>query len=152
VKIQGSYLLPGSREQVWELLTDPARLAKLLPGCERLEVDGPDHYKVVVKFAIAAISGKQVGAVALWDKQPPASLGMRVEGKGAQGFMKGEGRLEFVAKSDHTDVHYSGEAQVGGLMASVGQRMIEAAAKKIIKQFFESAAKQLRAHEARTST
>ena len=143
MKVQGSYVLPGSREQVWELLTDPARLAKLLPGCERLELDGPDRYKVAVKFVIAAITGKYGGSVELFDKHPPALLGMRVEGKGAPGFMKGEGRLELVAKSGQTEVRYTGEAQVGGVIASVGQRMIEAAAKKIIKQFFESAAREL---------
>jgi carbon monoxide dehydrogenase subunit G len=149
VKLQGSYVLPGSREQVWELFTDPARLAKLLPGCERLEPDGPDRYKVAVKFGVAAITGKYAGSVELSDKHPPASLGMRVEGKGAPGFMKGEGKLELVEKRGQTEVRYTGEAQVGGVIASVGQRMIEAAARKIIQQFFESAAGQLKAQEAK---
>lgn len=150
MKIQGSYVLQGSREQVWELLTDPARLAKLLPGCERLEADGPDRYKVAVKFAIAAITGKYAGSVELSDKQPRASLRMRVEGKGAPGFMKGEGQLELVAKDGNTEVRYSGEAQVGGVIASVGQRMVEAAAKKIIHQFFDSATKALKAQDAKS--
>ena len=150
MKVQGSYVLPGSREQVWELLTDPARLAKLLPGCENLEPDGPDRYKVAVKFGIAAITGKYAGSVELLDKHPFASLGMRVEGKGAPGFMKGEGRLELIEKSGQTEVRYSGEAQVGGVIASVGQRMIEAAAKKIIQQFFEAAARESKAQGAKS--
>ena len=150
MKVQGSNLLSGPREQVWELFTDPVRLAKLLPGCERLEADGPDRYKVVVKFVIAAITGKYGGAVELLDKNPPASLGIRVDGKGAPGFMRGEGRLELAAKDNGTEVRYSGEAQVGGVIASVGQRMIEAAAKKIIQQFFESAAKELKTSGAKS--
>lgn len=144
MKVHGSYLLPGSREQVWELLTDPARLVKLLPGAEELVPDGPDRYKVSVKFGIAAITGKYAGSVALTEKKQPASLRMRVAGKGIPGFMNGEGKLELHAKGNQTEVLYDGEAQVGGVIASVGQRMIESAAKRIIQQFFESAAAQLK--------
>jgi len=143
VKLKGSHVLPGTRPQVWSLLNHPARLAKLLPGCEKLEPTGPDQYKVAIKFALAAFSGAYSGAVALSDKKEPESMRMRVEGKGAPGFMKGEGRLTLREKDGHTEVSYEGEAQVGGVIAAVGQRMIEAAAKKIIAQFFESAAKEL---------
>jgi hypothetical protein len=141
VKVRGQATLPGTPQQVWDLLTDPVRLAKCLPGCERLEPAGPDRYSVAVKFAIAAISGKYTGAVALSEKQPPRSLRIVVEGKGAPGFMKGEGVLELAAKGGGTEVRYDGEALVGGMVAAVGQRMIEAAARKIIQQFFSDAAK-----------
>jgi uncharacterized protein len=144
VKFEGSALLPGTREQVWKLLTDPALLAKLLPGCESLLPDGPDRYKVTVKFGIAAISGKYSGAVELLDQQPPASLRMKLEGKGAPGFMRGEGRVELTDKDGQTDVRYTGEAMVGGLIASVGQRMIEVTARKIVQQFFADASAQLK--------
>jgi carbon monoxide dehydrogenase subunit G len=145
VKLEGTTLLPGTPEQVWELLNDPTRLAKCLPGAETLEPDGPDRYKVHVKFGIAAISGKYAGTVELKDKKPPLSLRMRVEGKGSPGFMSGEGRLELSAKGGQTEVRYAGDAQVGGVIASVGQRMIEAAARRIVQQFFESCAAQLKA-------
>ena len=145
MRIQGTYLLPGTREQVWELLTDPVRLAKCLPGCEKLEPTGPDRYKVAVKFAIAAISGKYDGAVELSEMRQPESLRMRLEGKGAPGFMKGEGRLELAEKDGQTELRYEGEAHVGGTIAAVGQRMIEAAARQIVRQFFENAAGQLKA-------
>ena len=143
MKIEGSCTLAAKREEVWNLLNDPVRLARCLPGAERLEPDGPDRYKVAVKFGVAAISGKYAGAVELAEKKPPSSLKMRVEGKGLPGFMKGEGRIELKEKGSATEVHYSGEAQVGGVIASVGQRMIEAAAKKIVQQFFESAQREL---------
>jgi carbon monoxide dehydrogenase subunit G len=145
VRIQGSRLLPGSREQVWDFLTDPARLAKCLPGCEALEPAGPDRYKVSVKFGVAAITGKYAGSVELAEKKQPESLRMRVEGKGIPGFMKGEGKLELRVKGAQTELRYDGEAQVGGVIASVGQRMIESVAKKIIHEFFECAAAQLQA-------
>jgi carbon monoxide dehydrogenase subunit G len=145
VKVHGQYLLPGSPEQVWDLLNDPERLAKCLPGCERLEPDGPDRYKVSMKFALAAISGMYAGALEITEKKPPLSLRLKVEGKGVPGFMKGEGQLELVEKHGQTEVRYAGEAHVGGMVAAVGQRMIDLAARKIIQQFFESAAGQLKA-------
>lgn len=144
MKLSGSARLTGPRQQVWDLLNDPARLAKCLPGCEKLEPIGPDKYKVAIKFALAAFSGSYGGSVELSEKQPPESMRMRVEGKGTPGFMKGEGRLTLAESAEGTVVSYEGEAQVGGLIAAVGQRMIEAAAKKIVQQFFESAEKQLR--------
>jgi uncharacterized protein len=143
VKVSGSYLLPGAPEQVWALLNDPERLAKCLPGCERLEPDGPDRYKAVVKFALAAISGQYSGSVELADKKPPHSLRLRLEGKGVPGFVKGEGQLELSEKGGQTEMRYSGEAQIGGMIAAVGQRMLDAAARKIVQQFFECAAAQL---------
>lgn len=143
MRVQGTHVLPGTRQQVWELLNDPDRLAKLLPGCQGLEPAGPNRYKVAIKFAMAAFSGAYSGSVELSEQVPPKSMRMRVEGKGAPGFMKGEGRLELAEKGKQTEVRYDGEAQVGGLIAAVGQRMIEAAAKKILQQFFESAARQL---------
>ncbi len=143
MKIEGTYKLTANRQAVWDLLNDPVRLAKVLPGAEKLEPDGPDRYKVNVKFGVAAISGKYAGSVELAEKKPPSSLKMRVDGKGLPGFMKGEGVIELSENGASTEVRYTGEAQVGGVIASVGQRMIEAAAKKIIQQFFESAQKEL---------
>ncbi|MHB8412500.1 MAG: CoxG family protein [Candidatus Acidiferrales bacterium] len=145
MKVQGTASLPAKREQVWDLLNDPNRLAKCLPGAERLEPDGPDRYKVAMKFGIAAFSGKFQGSVELAEKKPPESLKMRVEGRGVPGFMKGEGTISLREKSGVTEVKYEGEAQVGGVIASVGQRMIEAASKKIMQQFFDAAAAELKA-------
>jgi carbon monoxide dehydrogenase subunit G len=143
VKLGGNQLLPGTPEQVWALLNDPVRLAKLLPGCERLDADGPDRWKAAVKFGIAAISGKYAVSIQFTEKKPPKSLRMHIEGKGVPGFLKGEGLLELAAKRGETELRYSGDAQVGGMVAAVGQRMIEMAARKMVKQFFDNAAKEL---------
>ncbi len=150
MKIAGTYLLPSPPEQVWALLNDPERLAKCLPGCERLEPDGPDRYKVAIKFALAAVSGKYAGTVELADKKPPRSLRLRLDGKGVPGFVKGEGQLELDEKHGQTEVRYTGEAQVGGMIAAIGQRMIEGAARKMIQQFFDSVAAQLQTPARKT--
>lgn len=143
MKIQGSHRLPASPTQVWDLLNDPERLAKCLPGCEKLEPVGPDKYRVVVKFAIAAIGGSFAGTVELADKVPPRSLSIRSESKGAPGFVRGQGLIELSPAGGQTELSYRAEAQVGGVIAAVGQRMLEAAARKVIQQFFEAATSQL---------
>lgn len=143
MKLAGTLTLPATPEEVWSLLTDASRLAPLLPGCERLEPDGPDRYKAAVKFGIAAISGKYAGILEFAEKKPPHSLVLKMDGKGLPGFVKGEGRIELAPKGSDTELTYSGEAQVGGVIASVGQRMLDAAARKIVQQFFESAKTEL---------
>lgn len=153
MNFHGSALVPAAREQVYKSLTDPAFLAKCLPGAQALTPDGPGRYKVSLKMGIAAFSGKFEGAVQLSDEHPPESFRMSVEGRGAPGFLKGQGTLTFRdskpgAHHAHkapaeTEVRYDGEAQVGGVIASVGSRMIEVAAKKIIKQFFDAVSSQL---------
>jgi carbon monoxide dehydrogenase subunit G len=144
VKLAGQYLLPAPPSEVWDLLTDPVRLAKLLPGCERLEPDGPDRYKAAIKFGLAAISGKYAGSVEFAEKKPPHSMRMKIAGKGMPGFVDGTGNIEMSEKDGQTELRYTGEAQVGGMIASVGPRMIEGAAKKIVDQFFGAAAEELK--------
>ena len=143
MKLAGTHSFPASRQQVWEFLNDPERLARVLPGCEALEPVGPDRYKAKIKFVLASFSGAYTGGVELSEKKPPESMRMRVEGKGGPGFMKGEGVLSLAESNGGTLLSYEGEAHVGGLIAAVGGRMIEAAAKKIIQQFFESVDREL---------
>lgn len=144
MKLAGTAILPATPAEVWSLFTDPARLSRLLPGCERLEPDGLDRYKAAVKFGIAAITGKYAGTLEFAEKKPPRSLVLKMDGKGLPGFVKGEGRIELAPKGGtETELTYTGEAQVGGLIASVGQRMLDAAARKIVQQFFDSAKAEL---------
>jgi len=144
MKLSGQYTLPAPPARVWALLTDPDRLAKLLPGCERLDPDGPDRFRAAVKFGIAAISGKYAGTVEFSEKKPAKSMRMKISGKGLPGFVDGSGHIELAEKNDQTELRYTGDAQVGGMIASVGQRMIEGAAKKIVDQFFAAAAEELK--------
>lgn len=143
MKIDGNAVMRAAPADVWALLTDPARLAHLLPGCERLEPDGPDRFKAAVRFAIAAISGNYAGTLEFADKKPPRSLVLKLDGKGLPGFVRGQGKIELSPRGVETEVRYSGEAQVGGMIAAVGQRLLEGVARKIVQQFFDSAAAEL---------
>lgn len=143
MKLSGAVTLPGAPAQVWALLTDAQRLARLLPGCERLEPDGPGRYQATVKFGLAAISGKYSGSLEFSEMKPPRSLVLKLDGRGLPGFVQGQARIELAPKGSETEVRYSGDAQIGGMIASVGQRLLEAAARKIVQQFFDSAAAEL---------
>jgi uncharacterized protein len=145
MKVSGTYILNAPRERVWELLNDPAFLKACLPGCESMEAIGPDQYQVVLTVGIAAVKGKYIGSVTLLEKEPLWRLTMRVEGKGSGGFMQGTGQLELADDPQGTKVTYQGDVQVGGPIASVGQRLLEGAAKMIVGQFFAAVNAQLAA-------
>jgi len=96
LKIEGSYLFKAAKEKVWNCLTDPQVIAKCIPGCESMEATGEDSYDAVLKIGIGAIKGTFKGRVRMQDKQPPSQYKLGIEGKGAPGFLSGQGviRLE----------------------------------------------------------
>jgi uncharacterized protein len=143
MKLEGQFRVPASLEIVYSKLLDPAVLAAALPGCERCEPDGEGRFRARMRIGIAAVKGTYDGEVEILDQHPPERLRMKIEGKGPGSFIKGEGTLTFAADSGQTLVNYSGDAQIGGVLASVGQRMMQAATKQIVGQFFQAFAKQI---------
>ncbi|MGD2069938.1 MAG: carbon monoxide dehydrogenase subunit G [Gemmatimonadota bacterium] len=134
MKVEGEYLFEGPQDLVWETLLDPEVLASVLPGCEKLELVGEDEYEGALKIKMGPVQGAFMGKVKLEDKQPPDSYTMQVDGRGAPGFVKATGHLSLEPQDERTRVTYEGDAQVGGRLASVGQRLVESSAKAIIKQ------------------
>jgi carbon monoxide dehydrogenase subunit G len=102
-----------------------------------LEASGPDEYRMKMKMAMASLSGTFDGKVRIAERNPPTGFRLIVEGSGKLGFMKGEGLLTFSPAAEGTSVSYDGEVQVGGTIAAVGQRLIDATAKMLVKKFFE---------------
>ena len=137
MKISGSSTLAVPPEQAYQMMQDPEVLARAMPGCESLEKIGPDEYRMKMKMAMASISGAFDGKVRIADQQPPTSFKLIVEGSGKIGFMKGEGLLKLTSSGDGTEVSYEGDVQVGGTIAAVGQRLIDATARMMIKRFFD---------------
>jgi uncharacterized protein len=137
VKISGSYNLALPRERAYQIMQDPEILARAIPGCESLEKIGPDEYRMKMKMALASISGAFEGKVRITEQTPPESFRLVVEGSGRVGFVKGDGVLKLSSVEGGTEVSYEGEAQVGGTMAAVGQRLIDGTAKMMIKKFFD---------------
>ena len=138
MKISGSYTLPLPPERAYQILQDPEVLARAMPGCESLERIGPDEYRMKMKMALASLSGAFEGKVRITDQTPPESFRLVVEGSGKIGFVKGDGLLKLSPVEGGTEVTYEGEAQVGGTLAAVGQRLIDGTAKMMIKKFMEN--------------
>jgi carbon monoxide dehydrogenase subunit G len=126
--LEGEYKLPAPPERVYEYMQDPDVLKECLPGCERLELISEDEYAATMTIGVAMIKGKYDGRVK-----------MLVEGKGPQGQVSGEGLLTFASDGQGgTIIHYAGDATVRGMLARIGARVIQPAAKMIVGKFFEA--------------
>ncbi|HET9533044.1 MAG TPA: carbon monoxide dehydrogenase subunit G [Blastocatellia bacterium] len=149
MKIEGTHELHASRERVFNALTDPVVLQRCIPGCERLEKTGENSYSATLRTGVGSIKGVFTGSVQLEDIQPPSHYKMVVSGKGQPGFLKGSGVLDLEERDEATVINYSGDVQVGGTIASVGQRMIQGTAKMMATQFFTAIEAEARteAHE-----
>ena len=138
MNLEGTHLFQATLDRVWEAFNDPKVLARVTPGCERLDPIGPDQYEAVLKVGIAAVKGTYKGKLGITDKNPPTGYTLKIEGSGGPGFVRGEGRMTFEEQGGATLVTVKGEAQVGGLIAAVGQRLIGSASRMLLEQFFSS--------------
>ena len=136
MKIEGTREIPAPREKVWAALLDPNTLAKAIPGCDALEEIGQGEYKAVMKIGVGAIKGTFEGKVRLSDLDAPNRYRMAVEGKGGPGFVRGDATMSLSDVAGGTQVAYDADVQVGGLIASVGQRMLGGVSKMMLDQFF----------------
>jgi carbon monoxide dehydrogenase subunit G len=136
MKLEGTHLLSAPRDRVYQSLIDPEVLQRCIPGCERLEKTGANTYSATIRTGVGAIKGVFTGTVKLEDMRPPEHYRIVVEGKGAPGFMKGAGDLDLEEQGEGTSIKYTGDLQLGGTIASVGQRMIQGTAKMMASQFF----------------
>jgi carbon monoxide dehydrogenase subunit G len=127
---------------MWSLLMDPQALQNCIPGCQELKPIGPDTYEAVMKIGVAAVRGTYTGTVRIHDAVEPETYTMDVEGKGGPGFIKGVGHLTLTESDGKTTIAVDGDAQAGGLLAAVGQRMLGGVAQMIIGQFFTCMGKQ----------
>lgn len=136
MKLAGDYLFEASVAEVWSALFDPVILAAVMPGCEKLDlVDG--QYVGEIKVKVGPIQGNFTGKVDLKDKAEPHSYTMIVDGRGAPGFVKATAAVRLAPEGLATRVSYDTDAQIGGKIASVGQRLIEASARAIVAQSLE---------------
>ncbi len=153
MKLEGTYTFNAPRDVVWNALLDPEVLANVLPGCDKLDQVGDNEYQGAIKIKIGPVQGKFQGKVNLLDIVEPTQYNMIVDGKGAPGFMKGKGAVKLEVQNDTTTImQYSGEAQVGGRIASVGQRLLESSAKALTKQSLDGLNRQIEARLQAEST
>jgi uncharacterized protein len=136
MKLEGSHDVPAPRQKVWDAFLDPERLRQAIPGCEKLDALGNDEYKATMKVGVGGVKGTFEGKVRLSDKKPPDSYKLAVEGTGGPGFVRGETLITLSDIEGGTRVSYTADLQVGGLIASVGQRMLGGVSKMMADKFF----------------
>ena len=136
MKLAIAHTFQAAPAQVFAAITDPAVLQRCIDGCEKIEKTGEDSYTVHLKVGVAGMKGSYGGKVQITDKKPSESLTLALEGKGPPGFVKATAQMKFAAAGDQTELSGEAEATVGGLIAAVGSRLIEAVAKKMMTEFF----------------
>ena len=136
MKLAATSDISGPRERVYAALTDPAILKQCIPGCERLVAVGDDIYEATLKIGVAGLKGSYSGTATLADKQPPDAFTIRFDGQGGPGFVRGAAVIRLSDSGAATHVVCDADVQVGGLIAAVGSRLVEAAGRKLAADFF----------------
>jgi uncharacterized protein len=137
--MMGEYQLPASQQAVWEKLNDPAVLKACIPGCQELEKTGDNGFKAIATIKIGPVKATFKGAVTLSDLDPPNGYKISGQGEGGvAGFAKGGAVVKLVPKDGGTLLSYNVEAQIGGKLAQLGQRLVNGAAKKVADDFFQN--------------
>ncbi|HWQ38030.1 MAG TPA: carbon monoxide dehydrogenase subunit G [Burkholderiales bacterium] len=133
----GEQLIPLPQQKVWEALNDPEILKTCIPGCESIEKVSDTEFKVAMTAAVGPVKARFTGRLSLRDLNPPQSYALAFEGSGgAAGFGKGTARVALEPDGDNTRLIYKASATVGGKLAQVGSRLIEAVARKMADDFF----------------
>ena len=136
--MQGNRLLGVTQQQAWEALNDPETLKLCLPGCDKFERVGDNQYAVAMAVKVGPVSAKFNGKVTLSDITPPASYKLAFEGQGGvAGHGKGSSAVTLTPQATGCELAYTVQAQVGGKIAQLGQRLIDGAAKSMADDFFK---------------
>jgi uncharacterized protein len=145
MEMKGERLLPAGRATAWGLLNDSEVLRQCVPGCESMTSIAANAYEVVMTVAIGPVKARFKGKLSLTDIEPPSRYRLLFDGQSAQaGFARGEARVELQEISaEQTRLIYTATAQVGGKLAQIGARLIDAAAGATADKFFQSFAAQL---------
>jgi carbon monoxide dehydrogenase subunit G len=143
MKFTATYAVPAPRDKVFALITDPVVLQRCIPGCEKMELTSEETYNAHLKIGIAGLKGSYVGKVQVKDKRVPESYSLLMEGKGGPGFVKGTAHIQLADKGDQTGIRCEAEAQVGGMIAAIGSRLVEPIGKKMMDDFFTRFAQEV---------
>jgi hypothetical protein len=140
MKLSITQTLAAPPERVFAALHDPEVLRKCIEGCEKLVRVSDGVYESTLRVGLAGIKGTYAGKVELRDPKPPESFTLVLEGKGPGSFVRGASKVTLRAKDGGTELAAEGEGTVGGVIAAVGSRLVEAAAKKMAADFFRKLA------------
>ena len=138
IRLENEYHIDLDQENVWKAINNPEILSEILPNCESLEPISEHQFTAHIKVKIGPISSKFKSTLELFDLKEPDGYRVRVQGSGKKGSMNGQGEIKLLSNGSGTGFTFIAEGKVTGLIARVGQRLIEAAGKKLMDQGFEN--------------
>lgn len=147
MELQGNRHLAISQQQAWDALNDPEVLKACIPGCDKLEPTGDNRFAVGMAVRVGPVAARFTGKIGLADVLPPNSYTIRFEGQGGPaGFGKGSAHVKLSPPTEGAgcELAYAAQAQVGGKIAQVGQRLIDSVAKSMAEDFFRRFEEQMR--------
>ncbi len=134
--ISGEEIFDVPVETLWRALNDPAVLKKCIPGCKDMIDEGGDRFRLLLNLKVASVGGSFEGEISLADKIPPTQCKVAVSGAGTLGQGSGGAIFLLALEPGGTVMRYTGEGEIGGLVAGVGQRILKGVAKHLVGQFF----------------
>jgi uncharacterized protein len=147
----GEQLIPASQQDTWNALNDPEMLKSCVPGCESIALVNENEYQVQMTARVGPVSAKFRGRLSLFDMKPPHSYSLAFEGQGGPaGFAKGAAQVKLFPQGNETRLAYEVKANVGGKLAQIGSRLVDAAAKKVADEFFTNFTARMKSAEDET--
>jgi carbon monoxide dehydrogenase subunit G len=140
---EGNFDIKAPRQKVWDFISIPNNLAKCLPDLQKLEVAAPDRFKATIKAGVGFVKGTFNFEFTMLDMQPPTHAKLSAHGSGTGSTVDLETAIDLSDLPDGTRMAWKADAKVGGLIASVGQRLLEGAAQKLVNNLFTCLKKQL---------
>ena len=148
IRLEKKYILDISQQNVWEAILDPETLAEILPNCKSLDPIGDHKFDANIEIKIGPIKGQFKSKLSLFDLDPPNGYKFDVNGDGSKGQMRGAGEIQLSTQDDRTEFKFTATGSVSGIIARVGQRLIEATGKKLMDQGFENFKKRIMSTQA----
>jgi uncharacterized protein len=148
--IEGEHWLPATPEVVWETLHDEATLRATIPGCQELTQTGPNAFSGAASVGIGVIKGVYRGSLELLEERPFSSAEIRIETKSGHAEIRGTGSVHLEPSNGGTLVRYKGNAQITGMLAVVGQRLLPSASKSLTENFLRNVEEVLATSKSQT--
>ena len=137
MELTGQQIIPAPRARVWAALNDPEVLKRCIPGCQEIEKLSDTELTARVGLAVGPVKATFNGRVTLSDMDPPNGYKISGEGQGGvAGFGKGSAVVQLSDEAGGTKLTYTADAAVGGKLAQIGSRLVEATARKLADEFF----------------
>ena len=148
IRLEKKYILDIPQKNVWEAILDPETLAEILPNCKSLDPIGDHKFDANIEIKIGPIKGQFKSKLSLFDLDPPNGYKFDVNGDGSKGQMRGAGEILLTTQDGRTEFIFIATGSVSGIIARVGQRLIEATGKRLMDQGFENFKKRIMSTQA----